>query len=155
LIHRDEINVTYIINLLIRLKSSKNKDQDQVAKEITNLLNTESNLRSKRELIEKFIEENLPIIIESDHISDEFDKFWTKEQQSAFEQLVKEENLSPDRTERLIDNYLFAEREPLRDDVLDLIEGERPTLLQRKTIGERILSKIMKFVETFVDGMGR
>jgi type I restriction enzyme R subunit len=155
LIHRDEINVTYIINLLIRLKSSKNKDQDQVAKEITNLLNTESNLRSKRELIEKFIEENLPIIIESDHISDEFDKFWTKEQQSAFEQLVKEENLSPDRTERLIDNYLFSEREPLRDDVLDLIEGERPTLLQRKTIGERILSKIMKFVETFVDGMGR
>jgi hypothetical protein len=31
--------------------------------------------------------------------------------------LVKEENLSADRTEKIIEDYLFAEREPLRDEV--------------------------------------
>jgi len=154
LIHRDEINVTYIIQLLIKLKSKKKTDTQQVENEIMNLLNTEAKLRSKRELIQKFISENLPEIEDSSTISDEFDSFWSKEQQKAFEQIVKEENLSADKTAQLIEDYMFAEREPLRDEVLDLIEGEKPSILQRKPIGERILSKIVGFVSTFVNGFG-
>ena len=154
LIHRDEINVTYIIQLLIKLKSQAQKDTTKAEQEIFNLLSTESSLRSKRELIERFIQENLPVIQDSDNIQNEFDSFWTKEQQKAFSNLVKEENLSADRTERLIEDYLFAEREPLRDEVLELIEGEKPSLLQRKKIGDRILSRILNFVETFINNMG-
>ena len=82
-----------------------------------------------------------------------FEKFWSEEQQNAFKKLVQEENLSAEKTEKLIEDYLFAEREPLRDEILDLIEGEKPSLLQRKTIGERILKKIMVFVDTFINGM--
>ena len=67
--------------------------------------------------------------------------------------MVESENLSAHKTEQLIENYLFAEREPLRDEVLDLIEGEKPTLLQRKKVGDGILKKIMDFVETFINGM--
>jgi type I restriction enzyme R subunit len=67
--------------------------------------------------------------------------------------LVKSENLSIERTERLIEKYLFAEREPLRNEVLDLIEGDKPTHLQRKKVGDGILSKIMVYVETFINGM--
>lgn len=52
LIHRDEINVTYIIQLLIRLKSQTQKDTTKAENEIFNLLNTEATLRSKKELIE-------------------------------------------------------------------------------------------------------
>jgi type I restriction enzyme R subunit len=48
---------------------------------------------------------------------------------------------------------LFAERPPLRDEVLELIEGEKPSLLQRKKLGDRILKRIMDFVETFINGM--
>ena len=42
----------------------------------------------------------------------------------------------------------------MRDEVLALIEGEPPTLLERKKIGDRILSKLMAFVETFINNMG-
>ncbi|MDI9319071.1 MAG: type I restriction endonuclease subunit R [Phycisphaerales bacterium] len=153
LIHRDEINVTYIIQLLIKLKSKVQKDVTQTEKEIFNLLNTEAHLRSKRELIEKFIKENLPVIEDTDTISDEFDKFWSKEQQSAFAKLVQEEGLSAEKTEKVIEDYLFAEREPMRDEILDLIEGEQPSVLQRKKVGERILGKILNFVETFINGI--
>ena len=59
LIHRDEINVNYIIQLLIKLKSDTQKDATKTEQEISNLLNTEVNLRSKRELIQRFIEESL------------------------------------------------------------------------------------------------
>jgi type I restriction enzyme R subunit len=104
-------------------------------------------------LIDKFISQNIPEIEDTDSIPQEFDKFWLEEQRTAFNKLVKSENLSVERTEQLIENYLFAEREPLRDEVLDLIDGEKPTLLNRKKVGEGILKKIMDFVETFINGM--
>ena len=154
LIHKDEINVAYIIQLLIKLKSKVQKDTSQTEKEIFNLLNTDAQLRSKRELIEKFIQENLPQLENTDDINEEFEKFWSKEQVLSFEKLIKEENLSSERTESLIEDYLFGEREPMRDEVLALIEGEPPTLLERKKIGDRILSKLMAFVETFINNMG-
>ena len=154
LIHKDEINVAYIIQLLIKLKSKVQKDTTQTEKEIFNLLNTDAQLRSKRELIEKFIQENLPQLENTDDINEEFEKFWSKEQVVSFEKLIREENLSAERTEILIEDYLFGEREPMRDEVLALIEGEPPTLLERKKIGDRILSKLMAFVETFINNMG-
>ncbi|MCZ2131378.1 MAG: type I restriction endonuclease subunit R, partial [Bacteroidia bacterium] len=153
LIHRDEINVAYIIQLLIKLKSKVQKDVSQAEKEIFNLLNTEAHLRSKRELIEKFIQENLPVLEDEDDIPEAFDKFWNEEQQNAFNRLVKEENLSPDKTQTLIEDYLYAEREPLRDEILELLDGEKPSVLERKKTGDRILSKILGFVETFINGM--
>ena len=153
LIHRDEINVAYIIQLLIKLKSQTQKDTTKAEKEIFNLLSTEATLRSKRELIEKFILENLPVISDPDNITPAFEQFWNEEQQKEFSKIVQEENLSAERTEKLIEDYLFAEREPLRDEVLELIEGEKPNLLQRKKLGDRILKRIVDFVETFINGM--
>ena len=153
LIHRDEINVTYIIQLLIKLKSQKQKDTSKAEQEIFNLLSNETTLRSKRELIEKFILENLPVIENPDDVPEAFDKYWNKEQEEAFSKLVTEENLSAGKTEKLIENYLFAERQPLRDEVLELIDGDKPSVLHRKKLGDRILKRLMDFVETFMNGM--
>ena len=153
LIHRDEINVTYILKLLASLKDVKKEEQEAKKKEVVDLLTGEANLRSKRELIVKFIEDNLPAIDDSETIPQEFEKFWSKEQQKAFEVFVKEENLSSEKTQKLIEDYLYAEREPLRDELLDLIEGDKPNVLKRKSIGDRILNKVVNFVETFINGM--
>ncbi len=153
LIHRDDINVSYILKLLADMKGANKAEQDAKRKEVLDLLTGEANLRSKRELIEKFIQENLPVIEDSDTIPQEFDKFWTEEQQKAFESFVKEEKLSPEKTQKLIEDYLYAEREPFRDELLDLIEGDKPSVLKRKSIGDRLLSKVIEFVETFINGM--
>lgn len=153
LIHRDEVNVTYILKLLAALKDTTKEEKARKQKEIVDLLTGETNLRSKRELIEKFILENLPIIEDTDTIPDEFDKYWNEEQLKAFNKLVEEENLSSEKTHKLIENYLFAEREPLRDEVLDLIKGEKPSVLIRKKLGDKILNKIVGFVETFINGI--
>ena len=48
---------------------------------------------------------------------------------------------------------MFAERQPLSDEVLGLIDGEKPGLLQQKKLGDRILKRVMVFVETFINGM--
>lgn len=154
LIRRDTINVTYIIQLLVKFKSKHSaKDKESIEKEIANLLNTEVSLRSKRELIDKFIQESLPNIEDTDTIPEEFEKFWNIEQEKALQELVKTENLSEEKTERLIENYLFTEREPLRKEILDLRKEGRPSVLKSKEIGDRILNKILGFVDTFVNGI--
>ncbi len=155
LIHRDEINVTYILKLLANLKNAEEGDKAKKQKEIIDLLTGEANLRSKRELIERFILESLPQIEDTETLPDQFEKFWNEEQVKAFKQLVKEENLSEEKTEQLIENYLFAEREPLREEVINLIEGEKPTILQRKNVGDRIINRIIAFVDTFVNGFSK
>jgi len=104
-------------------------------------------------LIELFIKANLPAIEDTDDIPQEFEKFWNEEQQKAFNKLIKEEKLSATKTQTLIENYLYAEREPLRDEILELLEGELPTLLERKKTGERILKKILNFVDTYINGI--
>ncbi len=154
LIRRDTINVKYIIQLLVKFKSKHSaKDKESIEKEIANLLNTEVSLRSKRELIDKFIQESLPNIEDTDTIPEEFEKFWNIEQEKALQELVKTENLSEEKTERLIENYLFTEREPLRKEILDLRKEGRPSVLKSKEIGDRILNKILGFVDTFVNGI--
>ena len=95
----------------------------------------------------------MPHIEEAEDISQSFDTYWNEEQQKAFSQMVQEESLSATKTEQLIEDYLFAEREPLRDEILELIEGEKPGVLMRKKLGDRILKRIKDFVETFINGM--
>lgn len=150
LIHRDEINVAYILKLLAGLKG---EDLEKKRKEIVDLIAGESRLRSKKELIEKFIRENLPNIEDVDSIPDEFEKYWNEEQLAAFKKLCAEENLNDQKVEKVIADYLFSEREPLRDEVLGMIEGVKPSLLERKATGNRIVVKIKEFVDTFVNGM--
>ncbi|MBZ9627438.1 type I restriction endonuclease subunit R [Psychroflexus sp. CAK1W] len=153
LIHRDEINVTYILKLLAEIKDTSESEKQKKKKEVVDLIAGEANLRSKRLLIEKFIEENLPLVIETETIPQEFEKFWSEEQRKAFDQLVEKENLDKDKTKRLIENYLFAEREPLRDELLALINGKQPSVLKRKEIGDRLNKKVVNFVETFINGV--
>ncbi len=153
LIHRDKINVNYIIQLLIKLKTAVQADVSKTEQQIANLLNTEVTLRSKRELIQQFIEENLPQIKDSNSIPEAFEIFWKEEEIKAFKKLTAEENLSEEKTQKLIENYLYAEREPLRDEVLNLIEGKKPSVLKRKKLGDKILKKIVDFVETFINGI--
>jgi len=49
----------------------------------------------------------------------------------------------------MIDSYLFTEREPSRDDVVDAMLS-KPKLLKRKTLAQQALDKIMGFVNTFI-----
>lgn len=152
LIHRDQINVAYIIKLLAKLKETKATEVQQQRKAIMDLLGGDITLRSKRELIEKFILENLPHIADIDNIPDEFEKYWHEQKVLALHKLCEEENLDKEQFKALIDAYIFSGRIPLRDEVFKCL-GNRPSILKAKEIGERIIQKMKEFVEIFVEGM--
>src|SRR5690606_13804797 len=105
LIHRDEINVDYILALLAKLAGTKGKEKTQREQQIKDLIDGTVQLRSKKELIEKFIAENIPTIDRPDDVSRQFGQFWNKERIDAFQNLVTEENLRPDQLQTVIENY--------------------------------------------------
>ena len=152
LIHRDQINVAYIIKLLAKLKGAKTSEAQAQKKAIIDLLGGDVMLRSKRELIEKFIEENLPHITDVDAIQDEFETYWQDQKVLALGKLCEEEHLDKAQFKALIDAYMYSGQEPIKDDVFKCLDN-RPSILKAREIGERILLKMKSFVEVFVNGM--
>ncbi len=152
LIHRDQINVAYILKLLSKLKSANTKDAQAQKKAIMDMLTGDVELRSKRELIERFIEENLPHIEDADDIEDEFERYWQDEKIVALAKICEDEHLDQEQFKGLIENYTNFGREPLRDDVFKCLDN-RPSILRAREIGERIINKMKEFVQVFVSGM--
>jgi type I restriction enzyme R subunit len=153
LIHRDQINVAYILKLLAQLKGEKTPSSAAVQrKAIIDLLGGDIQLRSKRELIQKFIDENLPNINDGDTIEDEFEKYWQDQKVLALGKLCEEEHLDKAQFKALIDAYIYSGREPIKDEVFQCLDN-RPSILQARTIGDRIIAKMKEFVEVFVKGM--
>ena len=152
LIHRDEINVGYIINLLRNLQSAKPAEQEDQRKAILGILETEKQLRSKKELIERFIAEHFPAIPREGDVGVAFEKYWTEEKHKAVQALSAAEGLDMDGLQKVIGDYLFTEKTPLRDEIIDIM-NTRPGLKERRAITERIIDKIKAFIETFIDGV--
>ena len=151
LIHKDEINVIYILQLLAQYQDTEDESVKSKQKEnISNILNNNPQLRSKRELIERFINENLANIKNSDDIEQEFEKFWDGEKEKAFNKLCIEENLQCDKVKQVIDTYLYDERVPLANDIAGTLKV-KPKLLERKKIVPRVLNKIIIFVDKFFE----
>jgi type I restriction enzyme, R subunit len=152
LIRRDNIDVMYIIELLSKLKGQANKtDQATTEQQILNLLNSEVTLRSKRKLIEKFMNEQLGKIQDIATIQAEFERFWEQERNKRLQKIVAEEDLWADKTMKLIDDYLFSQQKPLRDEVLKLRKGAQPSILKRQQLSDKLIERIIDYVNTFVN----
>lgn len=152
LLHRDEINVTYILLLLTKLKQQDPVQKEIMKESIFKTLLGNKELRSKKELIEEFINQNLPHITDDDQIEPSFYQFWDEKKQSAVRQLCEDEKIELEKLYGIIDHYLFTEKLPLRDDIINSLTF-KPTLIERAWIIERITRKLTSFVETFIEGI--
>jgi type I restriction enzyme, R subunit len=152
LIHRDEINVAYILALLAKLNQGTEAQKAKKKREIEELLDGQVQLRSKRTLIEKFIEENLTTITDLTTVEAEFEKFWTIEKERAMITLSQEEQLDTEKLKGIISEYLFSHRLPMRQEI-DQMLNTKPKLNERTTTFTRIKERIESFIETFVEGI--
>jgi type I restriction enzyme R subunit len=152
LIHRDDINVRYILSLLAKLKLADRQDYEAQKKVIFDLLSTDVQLRNKRDLIMAFIDKNLPEISGFDDVLETFDLYWNDQQEKALQKICVDEKIPYEGMNTLIDRYIFSGRPPLRDDIVDILEVT-PKIRERKTIAERVIHKIVDFVNVFLDGV--
>jgi type I restriction enzyme R subunit len=152
LIHRDEINVAYILRLLARMAGESPEEQEKTRKTIDDIISGNVQLRSKKELIDRFINENLAEMTDEDNVEDQFIAFWNKEQIAALSKLSEEENMDLAKLQSIVGDILFTEKKPLRADIVQALNTQ-PTLKERTSLFERITRKITNYIETFIEGM--
>jgi len=153
LLHIDVINVAYIIALLRQVQDSPESEKKKRRDEVLGMLDSEPSLRSKKTLIEKFIKEQLPKVPTNVDISSAFEEYWNAEKDKAVAGLSESEALDQEGLQKVIGDYMFTEKVPLRDDVISIMKN-RPSLKERGTVSQRVIDKIKDFVETFIDGIG-
>lgn len=160
LIHRDEINVAYILALLSDALADANsldpkvRDAAQAKKKtVYDLLGSERQLRSKRELIEKFIEQHMPTFSSETSVETEFQAYWNSEKAKATVELCEAEGLSVEGFKTMVEEYHFSGKRPLQRTVVGALKTP-PRILERKSVVDRIIGKIFHLVAMFDEGLG-
>ena len=105
LLRRDDINVEYIMNLLKDL-NPKEPNFEKEKQYILDLMDKDTDLRSKLDLVEKFINENM--IDSNDNTEEKFAQFIENEKHQAITNLVEEENLKEKELRGIIQEYEFS-----------------------------------------------
>ena len=146
LIRRDDINVAYILTLLKELDpQSKSFDKDKEF--ILDTMKKSRELRSKIDLIERFIGENIPHIANKDKIEENFEIFIDREKTKAVTRLIETENLKTDVASDIIAEYEFSGK--MRNELIKGSFLEKLGLKDRRLKLQSIKEKIIKLVEKF------
>jgi type I restriction enzyme, R subunit len=146
---RDIIDFDYIIQLIAGLKNiSSDALRQKKTEDILKLFDRDVKLRKKKELIRKFIEENLPKISSRDDVEKEFSEFWNSERSTALKEVAQAENIPLERFEGVISEYLYTQKLPRGQDIVDLLP-EPPRILERQSIIDRVRSAIENIVDKF------
>ncbi len=149
LIKKDDINIDYIISLLAKVQEESNENEKSKQKQnILDIVSADVDLRSKKELIERFMEEYIWNIKDVSNIQDEFERFMTNEKIKEFDKFCSEENLDTKKLQNIISDYIYTWKEPLNTEIAETIT-KKPKLIERKTVIERIKSKLTNLLKKF------
>lgn len=160
LIQRDEINVAYILALLGQIAEEQASMDPEVRdagdkklKQVLDLLASDVKLRSKRELIEKFISDQMAAVKSGDGVGPAFAEFWQEEKEKSIREICETEGLKTEALHAMIEEYNFTGKEPLGETVVSAL-NEKPKILERKSIVKRVTDKLMTLVRVFDDDIG-
>ncbi len=146
---RDVINYDYIIMLIAGLKNiTSDRLREKKAEDILRMFDRDVKLRKKKDLIKKFIEENLPKIDKAESVEKAFGEFWANERSKVLRDLASEENIPVENIEELVGEYLYTQKLPKDQEVADILPAGTKFLKQQGLI-DRIKGVIEKIVDVF------
>ncbi|WP_297899756.1 type I restriction endonuclease subunit R [Methanobrevibacter sp.] len=145
LIQRDNINVSYILTLLRELdvkSPSFEKDKEFIIKTMENA----PELKSKIDLIERFISHNIMENKEED-IEDVFDDYLEREKNKSIFKLAEDENLKKEIVNDIINDYEFSNK--IKNEMIKDSFNEKLGLIKTQSKLEIVKEKIVSLVEKF------
>jgi type I restriction enzyme R subunit len=145
LIRQIEVNIDYILMLVAKYQESNCKDKT-ILTTIDKAINSGIELRSKKELIERFIEQvNL-----STKVDEDWRKFLNERKEEDITAIIEEEKLKPEETRRFIDN---AFRDGMLKTTGTAIDKIMPPVSRfgggRVVKKQGIIEKLMRFFEKY------
>ena len=148
LVKQVEVNIDYILMLVAKFHASNCTDKEIVGA-IDKAIRSSLELRSKKELIEAFIDS---VNVNGD-IKENWHKFVKEQKEAEVEQIITEHNLKSEETKTFIDNAL-------RDGALKTTGTDIDKILpavsifgfgggNRKEIKEKVVAALQKFFEKY------
>lgn len=105
LVKQVEVNIDYILILVSKYHASNCEDKE-ILIDIDKVINSSIRLRSKKELIEGFIE----TVNTATNVDEDWNKFVKKQKEADLNAIIEEENLNKNETKRFI-NHSFRDGE--------------------------------------------
>ncbi|MDM1020167.1 type I restriction endonuclease subunit R [Acinetobacter sp. VNK23] len=153
LLHSDRINVGYILTLLQMAVNAETDEQRKKYKaQVHDLIGGDISLHDKQDLIQKFIEENMPKMINGQSVQVAFAQFWDAEKEQAYQHFCEQENLKPEVMKQVLDNYEFNKRLPRKEEMKEL-PNYKVKLFERDTVLTNLLVKTRQLIEKFYVGL--
>lgn len=115
------------------------------------LIGNEVILYDKKELIQKFIKENMPKMINGQSVQTAFAQCWDAEKEQAYQHLCAEEKLKPEAMQQVLEHYEFTQRLPHKEGLKDL-PNFKVKLFERENVLSNLLLKTRKLIEKFYVG---
>lgn len=153
LIKQVEINIDYILEL-IRLYHEGNSQDKEIIVKINKAVGSSMDLRSKKDLIDQFINTLTPTA----NVDENWQTFVEKKKTEELERLIVEENLNKEETIRFVDNAFrdgyVQETGTALSKVLPPVSRFTPTG-DRAIKRETVIEKIKDFFNRFFDIISR
>jgi type I restriction enzyme R subunit len=145
LVKQIEVNIDYILMLVAKYQETNCQDKT-ILTTIDKAINSSIELRSKKELIEHFIEQvNVSTIVDED-----WRKFLNERKEADISAIIEEEKLKPEETRRFIDN---AFRDGALKTTGTAIDRIMPPVSRfgggRAARKQRIIEKLLIFFEKY------
>lgn len=147
LIRQVEINIDYILMLVGKYHESNCEDKN-ILVSINKAVTSSIRLRSKKELIELFIER----VNSSTRVEEDWRRFVHEQKETDLDAIISEENLKPEETRRFIDNSF-------RDGTLKTTGTDMDKIMppvsrfggaNRGAKKQSVIWKLMKFFEKYL-----
>ncbi|MBE6494607.1 MAG: type I restriction endonuclease subunit R [Methanosphaera stadtmanae] len=147
LIENDEVNVDYILKLLKEM-TPETPEYPAQKKHILKLVKETEKLRSKIDLIEKFIDDNIGRINKEDgNVEDEFNNFMEEEKKLAIAKLILEEELDENVLRNILSEYEFSAK--FDDEQVDSAFTKKMGIVERYEKRNYLINKIKEILEKF------
>lgn len=149
LVKQVEVNIDYILILVSKYHAGNCEDKE-ILVDINKAINASTQLRSKKELIESFIE----TINTSTKVEDDWSKFVNEQKEADLTAIMNEENLKPAETRKFIDNSFRDGELRTSGTAIDKILPPMPLFgasgNNRQTKKKTIVEKLSKFFEKYL-----
>lgn len=153
LLHSDRINVGYILTLLqMAVNAETDEQRKKYEAQVHDLIGSDISLHDKQDLIQKFIEENMPKMINGQSVQVAFAQFWDAEKEQAYQHFCEQENLKPEAMKQVLDNYEFNKRLPRKEEMKEL-PNYKVKLFERDGVLTNLLAKTRQLIEKFYVGL--
>jgi len=152
LLTSERIDVDYILDLLSTMVDGTAEVMEKVKQTLLKKVKNDPKLRSKLELIEKFIEEQLEFIQNPYEVSDKLYEYVEAKRDMELTDIAEDCHIQKDELNDVIQRYLWRGIEiPPADDLRKLIKGNVKYLEQNKII-RSLSERIAHYTQVYCVG---